>query len=152
MRNKNASSIGDSTTPTTFDAVAAQMAPATSPRAIEVSAIEDCTVDGSTHKNSSPMRSGGVSAAGNNAIIAKPSSGNRTNVVDVMPMWRRQFFMPAAMASRESRAPCRKNSDIMASTASASKAWATPPRQGRRLAATTTPTSAGANHSPGSSG
>ena len=47
-------------TPTTFEKDALQSAAGTSPRAIEVKAMEDCTVDGRSVKNTRPA----VSAAG----------------------------------------------------------------------------------------
>ena len=52
-------SSGVSSMPSRLDAVAAHSAAGTLPRAIEVKAIEDCTVDGSTHSSSRPVQSGG---------------------------------------------------------------------------------------------
>jgi hypothetical protein len=40
--------------PARLEKVAAQTAAATLPRAIEVKAIDDCTVDGSRQRNSTP--------------------------------------------------------------------------------------------------
>ena len=40
--------------PNRLDADAAQIAAGILPRAIEVNAIDDCTVDGKVHKNSTP--------------------------------------------------------------------------------------------------
>ena len=40
--------------PSKFEAEALHTAAGTLPRAIEVKAIDDCTVDGSTHRNSMP--------------------------------------------------------------------------------------------------
>ena len=41
--------------PSRFDAEALQTAAGTLPRAIEVKAIDDCTVEGSRHRNSMPV-------------------------------------------------------------------------------------------------
>ena len=70
-------STGVSTTPSRFEKLAAQIAAATLPPAIEVNVIEDCTVDGSAHRNSSPRCSGSGSTAGTSTPAASPSSGNR---------------------------------------------------------------------------
>ncbi len=63
--------------PNRLDAVAAHSAAGTLPRAIEVKAIEDCTVDGSTHSISTPPQSGGVSSPGASARAVSPSSGEQ---------------------------------------------------------------------------
>jgi hypothetical protein len=46
---------GVSTTPSMFDSDALTIAAGTLPCAIEVNAIEDCTVDGTRHRNSTPV-------------------------------------------------------------------------------------------------
>ena len=46
---------GVSTTPSMFDSDALTIAAGTLPGAIEVNAIEDCTVDGTRHRNSTPV-------------------------------------------------------------------------------------------------
>ncbi len=46
---------GVRTTPTSVEKVPAQMAAGTLPRAMEVKVIEDWTVDGTTHRKSSPV-------------------------------------------------------------------------------------------------
>ena len=61
-------------------AVAAQSAVGTLPRAIEVKAIDDWTVDGSAQSRITPVPCGGVSSLGNSAFAPRPSAGNRTNV------------------------------------------------------------------------
>ena len=43
-----------------FEPDAAQIAAGTLPPAMEVKAIEDCTVEGSTHRNRMPAMSDGV--------------------------------------------------------------------------------------------
>ena len=46
----------------------------------------------------------------------RPRQGNRTNVVPLMATCSRQWVMPRTTASRDKRAPCRKNSAAMAVT------------------------------------
>ena len=48
-------SSGVNTTPMRFDAEALTIAPGTLPRAIEVNAIDDCTVDGTSVRYSRPV-------------------------------------------------------------------------------------------------
>ena len=74
-------SSGVSRMPSRLEAVAAHSAAGTLPRAIEVKAIEDCTVDGSTHSSSRPVHSGGVSRPGATARAARPSAGNSRKVL-----------------------------------------------------------------------
>ena len=107
-------SSGVSRMPTRLDAVAAQSAPATLPRAIEVNAIEDCTVDGSTHSTSSPAHSAGVSSPGAIARAASPSAGNNRNVLASTTACSRQCRAPANAACGANRAPCRKNISAIA--------------------------------------
>ncbi len=61
--------------------MALTIAAETWPRAIEVNAMEDCTVDGTRHKNSSPLYRSMVSTEGTNIRAASPSAGKTTNVV-----------------------------------------------------------------------
>ena len=63
--------------PTRFETVAAHNAAGTLPRAMEVNATEDCTVDGSTHTKITPAHSSGVSRCGTNARAPRPRAGNR---------------------------------------------------------------------------
>ena len=67
-------SSGVSTTPTMLDNDALTIAAETWPRAIEVNAIDDCTVDGTRHRNSSPLYRSMFSTEGTNARAASPSS------------------------------------------------------------------------------
>ena len=90
------------------------------PRPIEVKAIEDCTVDGSAHRKMTPSQSGGVSNPGINARKARPNRGNRRKVQPMISACSRQCVMPAMTASRDSRAPCRKNSSAIATMAKSS--------------------------------
>src|SRR3546814_3188245 len=55
---------GVSTMPSRFDAAAATTAPATLPRAMEVKAIDDWTVEGSAARNSMPAQSGWATKPG----------------------------------------------------------------------------------------
>lgn len=48
-------SSGVSTTPRMFDSDALTIAAGTLPCAIDVNAIEDCTVDGTRHRNNTPV-------------------------------------------------------------------------------------------------
>src|SRR5579872_366455 len=75
---------GASTMPTRLDAVAEQMAAAMFPPAIDVRAIEDCTVDGRAQRNRTPTQSECGSAFGNKAIKHKPMTGNSANVVEAI--------------------------------------------------------------------
>ena len=82
--NRNTvTSNGVSTMPIRLENEALQIAAATLPRAIEVNAIEDCTVDGRQHRNITPVYSPGVSAHGTNSRESKPSNGNSTNVASI---------------------------------------------------------------------
>src|SRR5271166_1657355 len=140
-------SSGVNTMPIRLDAVAAQTAPATLPRATEVSAIDDCTVDGSAHRNSTPSTTVRSSARGISAVSAVPTTGNSAKVVATIAACSFQFVMPAKTASRDSRAPCRKNSDAMAITPRMWKISALVPWQGNTVATVTVATSAMTNTS-----
>ena len=113
--------------PSRLDAVAAHSAAGTLPRAIEVKAIDDCTVDGSTHSISSPAHSGGVSRPGASARAVRPSAGNSRKVLASTTACSRQCRAPASAACGASRAPCRKNISAMAAVvASPASAMPTP--------------------------
>jgi hypothetical protein len=58
--SSSAVSTGVSATPTRLDSDALHSAAGTLPRAIEVKAIEDCTVDGSTQRKSRPTAISGA--------------------------------------------------------------------------------------------
>jgi len=55
VTRNTATSTGVSAIPRMLENDALQMAAATFPRAIEVNAIEDCTVEGRQHRNISPV-------------------------------------------------------------------------------------------------
>src|SRR3546814_2941437 len=63
LASSRPTSSGVSTMPSRFDIEALTTAAATLPPAIEVNAIDDCTVDGSVHTNRRPRYSSGVSTA-----------------------------------------------------------------------------------------
>src|ERR1700722_10101331 len=127
--------------PAMLDTVAEHTAPGTLPWAIDVKAIADCTVDGSAQRNNTPSHSGSGSKCGNNASKPRPITGKSTNVVAATAACRRQCVMPRTTESRDSLAPCRKNSATMAAMPAICTASAAAPRQGSRLAARTTPAS-----------
>ncbi len=84
--------------PKRLDAVAAQSAAGTLPRAIEVKAIEDWTVEGSAQSRIIPVQSGGVSSPGNSALAPRPNAGNSMNVEASTTTCSRQC--PCARQSR----------------------------------------------------
>ncbi len=126
--------------PITLDRVALHTAAGTLPRAMEVKAIEDCTVEGSRHRNSTPAVMPGLIQPVPSARMTRPSTGNRTKVEAATSRCRRQWPMPAMIASRDSLAPCRKNNRVMAALVIQPNTTAPSPRQGRTLAKATVPT------------
>ncbi|MCY1215860.1 hypothetical protein D9M72_277160 [compost metagenome] len=134
-------STGVMNTPSSVEAEALQMAAGMFPRAIAVKAIADCTVAGSTHRNSTPVYSCGVTSGPSTGRSASPSTGNRMKVQANTSRCSRQCVMPARIASRDSLAPCRKNSSPIATVVRPSKKCATRPLAGSRLARVTTATS-----------
>src|SRR5580698_6475258 len=66
-----------------------------------------------------------------------PNIGNRTKVLERTVRCSRQLVSPDTTASRDSFAPCRKNSRAIARSVSHSKTCAAPPRHGSRLAVIT---------------
>src|SRR5271169_1373130 len=96
--------IGVRNSPARLDPAAEQTAAATLPRAIEVKAIEDCTVEGRTQTNNKPDQSDRERACGAAAHRPNPSNGNSTNVAEVIAACSRQCSAPATRAARESRA------------------------------------------------
>ncbi|CAJ3473162.1 Uncharacterised protein [Burkholderia pseudomallei] len=135
-------SAGVTKMPSRLDADAEQTAAGTLPLAIDVNAIDDCTVDGSVQRNSTPAYSAGVTSGVSTGLSARPSSGNSANVLSSTSACSRQCVAPATIASRESFAPCRKNSRPTAMSVAQLNACAASPRHGRKLASTTVPTSA----------
>ncbi|MCW0417071.1 hypothetical protein NB689_002825 [Xanthomonas sacchari] len=135
-------SSGVRNTPSRLDSEALHTAAGTLPPAIEVKAIDDCTVDGSVHRNSTPMYRSGVSSQCDSGLNSRPSSGNRMKVAAKMVRCRRQCNAPATMASRDSRAPCRKNSAAIARSVTTSITDAARPCTGSSEASSTVHSSA----------
>ena len=88
-----------------LDSDALTIAAGTLPRAIEVNAIDDCTVDGTRHRNSTPVYSPGVSTDGTSTRAARPSSGKTTNVAASTSRCSRQCRSPCQASVGDSRAP-----------------------------------------------
>ncbi len=112
----------------------------TLPRAIEVKAIDDWTVEGSAQSRITPVQSGGVSSPGSSALAPKPNAGNSMNVEAITTTCSRQCHAPANAACGESPAPSRKN---RSATAALVAYWATTapsPCAGRADARQTMPT------------
>ncbi|MNU79748.1 hypothetical protein D3C71_693650 [compost metagenome] len=72
-------------------------------------------------------------------LSARPISGNSTKVRLNTSKCRRQWPAPAMIDSRDSLAPCRKNSSAMAALVNQPKPTATCPLAGSKLASSTTP-------------
>ena len=66
---------GVSTMPIRLENDALHIAAATLPFAMEVNAIDDCTVDGRQHKNITPAYNSGVNTSGTNTRQESPSIG-----------------------------------------------------------------------------
>src|SRR6202012_1519365 len=101
-------SAGVSTTPIRLETDALHSAEGTSPLAMEVKAIEDCTVEGRSDRKIRPD----ASAAGRNGRAAlptrRPRTGNSRKVLAKTNDWRRQWVRPAHTAWGDRRAPYRK--------------------------------------------
>ncbi len=99
--------------------------------------MADCTVAGSTHKNSTPTYSSGVTSGASTGRSASPSSGNSANVLPTTTRCSRQWPMPASTAWRDSLAPCMKNSSATAKVVARSRKAPTGPEAGSTLARAT---------------
>lgn len=64
-------SNGVSATPRMLDSDALTIAAETLPRAIDVNAIDDCTVEGTRHKNSNPLYRSRLNTEGTNPRAAR---------------------------------------------------------------------------------
>jgi hypothetical protein len=91
--------------PTREEKEPAQIAAGTLPRAIEVNAIDDWMVDGTSVRKSRPWKSGSDSSTGTRPREARPSSGKITNVQARTVTWSRQCFSPSSASRVDSRAP-----------------------------------------------
>ena len=99
-------SSGVATTPTIEESEALTIAAATLPPAIEVNAIDACTVEGTKVKNRMPIYSPSPSTK-RSGESAKPTSGNSTNVQLRIIRCRRQWIRPRIASAVERRAPYR---------------------------------------------
>ncbi len=124
-----------------LDTVAATTAAPTLPCAIEVNAIDDCTVDGSAQTKRRPSQSAFGTACGSAARISSPSKGNRPKVAARITRWRRQWAAPVISEARERRAPWRKNISAIATVVRSENTVRAVPEQGKRLASPTAPRS-----------
>lgn len=75
---------------------------------------------------------------GTSRFIASPSSGNSAKVLRNTSRCSFQWLMPATIASRDSLAPCIKNSSAMAAVVRCSKKVFQMPSQGNSEATITT--------------
>ena len=135
-------SSGVSAMPRMFDNEADTTAAGTLPCAIDVNAMDDCTVDGRQQMNNTPSASEGPSVAYASGASSSPSTGNSTYVLDSTARCRRQCARPANTASCDNRAPCRKKSAMIAALTSTSSAWAGSPEAGNNVASATQPINA----------
>src|SRR5258708_32017333 len=120
---RNAVTSGGVTTiPIRLENDALHIAAATFPFAMDVNAIEDCTVDGRQHKNITPAYKAGVNNSGTNTRESKPSNGKNTKVNTTMTPCNRQSRTPANAARVDNRAPYKKNNKPIAMVV----AWAKP--------------------------
>ncbi len=126
--------------PARFEKLALHTAAATLPRAMAVKAIELCTVEGSRVRNSMPAPS--IGSTPGKARAARPSSGKARKVIAMTARCSRQLRAPATMASRDSRAPWRKNSAKIAAAVTALANVAHAPRAGSTVASAIAPSSA----------
>src|SRR5882757_11446443 len=89
-------------------------AAATFPLAMDVNAIDDCTVDGRQHKNITPAHRSGVNTSGTSARESKPSNGKTRKVKASITPCSRQCRNPANASWVDNRAPYRKNNKPIA--------------------------------------
>src|SRR3546814_17986173 len=92
-------------TPSRLDADALQTAAETLPRAMEVKAIEDWTVEGRQHKNRMPRYSSGVMSGAISGTAITPQTGKRMKVAEKMLRCKRTCDITAQIASHDTRAP-----------------------------------------------
>src|SRR5690606_36015463 len=107
--NNRPTSNGVRNMPKMFDADADTIAAETLPPAIEVKAMDDWTVEGRTQRKRMPVKKADCDSPGTDHPAARPRIGNRMNVDESTARCSLQCVMPATTASRDSRAPCRKN-------------------------------------------
>src|SRR6201999_1721252 len=130
-------SNGVSAIPTMFDSDALTSAAETLPRAIDVKAIEDCTVDGTRHRNSSPLYRSRFSSQGTRPRAASPSNGKSTNVVAKTSRCSCHRLTPCQACCGDSRAPYSQNSSAITTLAATDMTSEKPPRAGNSAASAT---------------
>ncbi len=111
------------------------------PRAIEVSAIDDCTVDGSAARKKTPVHNAGGNAPASAFDMASASSGNITKVLVRITRCNRQWVIPSAIEARDSFAPTKKNSSTTIAIESTATPCAATPVAGRTVASSSAATS-----------
>jgi len=97
---------------------ALQTAPATLPFAMEVNAIEDCTVDGKKHINRKPQYNCCPKIGSNTGLASNPITGKITKVKAKTKACIFQCSIPSSTASRDNFAPCKKKSMAIATVVS----------------------------------
>src|ERR1700722_5834325 len=92
-----------------LDSDALTSAAETLPRAIDVKAIEDCTVEGTRHRNSRPLYRSMFSSQGTRPRAASPSTGKTTKVVAKTSRCNCHRFTPCHACCGDNRAPYSAN-------------------------------------------
>src|SRR5690554_4908546 len=133
-------SSGVTKIPSRLEVAALHTAAATLPRASEVKAIADCTVAGRAQRNSMPRYSSCPISGARIGLSSSPSTGNRMKVQENTSRCSRQWVAPAQIASRDSLAPCMKNSRPIARLVIQPKTTAVWPCTGSTLAVAMAPT------------
>ena len=128
--SRAAASNGVRNTPRRLEAEAAATAAGTLPRATPTKAMELWMVEGRQPRNTMPAASGGGVIQAGRAAIPRQSRGNRPKVEASTSRCSRQWVRPPITASRDSRAPCRKNTTAMAALVTQPRVVATSPRAG----------------------
>src|SRR5271163_3032597 len=130
-------SNGVSAIPTMLDSDALTSAPETFPRAIDVKAIEDWTVDGTRHRNSSPLYRSRFSSQGTRPRAASPSNGKTTKVVAKTSRCSCHRLTPCQACCGDSRAPYSQNSSAITTLAATDTTSEKAPRAGNSAASAT---------------
>lgn len=87
---------------------ALQTAPATFPFAIDVNAIEDCTVEGKKHINKKPQYNCCPRSGSKTGLAKSPITGKIAKVKAKTNACIFQCSIPCITASRDNLAPCKK--------------------------------------------
>lgn len=84
-----------------------------------------------------PAYSSGLTSIGAHQANSIPSAGKMMKVLNITHRCSRQLLLPARMASRDSLAPCMKNSRAMAAMVRTLSQPTNSPRAGRKEASST---------------